>query len=102
MYQTVLVTEAAQVVTLTINRPAKLNALNAQVIAELTQAFAALEAAPPEQRVRAAILTGSGEKSFVAGADIAEMSELRAAQAYEFSAAGHRLGHLMEGVSFPI
>jgi enoyl-CoA hydratase len=72
------------------------------VLAELTQLFQSLEAAPVEARVRVAILTGAGEKAFVAGADIAEMSGLRAAEAYAFSAAGHRLGRLMEEVSFPI
>ena len=102
MYDTLLVAEADQVVTVTINRPAKLNALNAQVLAELTRVFDSLQAIPAENRVRAAILTGAGEKAFVAGADIAEMSGLSAARAYEFSAAGHRLGRLMESVSFPI
>src|SRR4051812_10111299 len=102
MYETLLLNEKDLVATLTINRPSKLNALNAQVLSELSQAFQALEAAPPEQRVRAAILTGAGEKAFVAGADIAEMAGLSAAQAYVFSATGHRLGRLMEDVSFPI
>ena len=102
MYETLLLSERELVATLTINRPSKLNALNAQVLSELTRAFEALEAAPAESRVRAAILTGAGEKAFVAGADIAEMSGLSAAQGYAFSAAGHRLGRLMEDVSFPI
>ncbi|HYP97136.1 MAG TPA: enoyl-CoA hydratase-related protein [Polyangiaceae bacterium] len=102
MYETILLEEKAQVATLTVNRQAKLNALNAQVLSELLHAFQTLEAAPPETRVRAAILTGAGEKAFVAGADIAEMAGLSAAQAYAFSAAGHRLGRLMEDVSFPI
>ncbi|MEO7032188.1 MAG: enoyl-CoA hydratase-related protein [Polyangiaceae bacterium] len=102
MYETLLVTRADHVVTVTVNRPSKLNALNALVLAELTAAFQSLEAAPPETRVRAAILTGAGEKAFVAGADIGEMAGLSAAQAYAFSAAGHRLGRLMEDVSFPI
>jgi enoyl-CoA hydratase len=102
MYQTILVTDALPIVTVTINRPTKLNALNAEVILELTQVFQALEAAPMAERVRAVILTGAGEKAFVAGADIAEMSALTPVQAYAFSAAGHRLGHLMEAVSFPI
>jgi enoyl-CoA hydratase len=102
MYQTLLVTLAPPIVTVTINRPAKLNALNGEVIRELTQVFQTLEAAEVGQRVRAVILTGAGEKAFVAGADIAEMSTLTPAQAYAFSAAGHRLGHLMEAVSFPI
>jgi enoyl-CoA hydratase len=102
MYQTILVSEAAPVVTITVNRPTKLNALNALVLSELTLAFQSMEAAPVESRVRAVILTGAGEKAFVAGADIAEMSGLTAAQGYAFSALGHRLGRLMEEVSFPI
>ncbi|MEI9949486.1 MAG: enoyl-CoA hydratase-related protein [Pseudomonadota bacterium] len=102
MYETLLLSEKNLIATLTINRPSKLNALNAQVLSELTHAFRTLEATPPEQRVRAAILTGAGEKAFVAGADIAEMAGLSAAQGYAFSAAGHRLGRLMEDVSFPI
>lgn len=102
MYETLLISEPGPVVTVTINRPSKLNALNAQVLSELTQAFQALQAEPIETRVRTVILTGAGEKAFVAGADIAEMSKLSAAQAYEFSAAGHRLGHAMESASFPI
>lgn len=102
MYDTILLEEKAQVATLTVNRPSKLNALNAQVLSELLQAFEHLESAPAETRVRAAILTGAGEKAFVAGADIAEMSGLSVARAYAFSAAGHRLGRLMEDVSFPI
>ena len=102
MYETLLLSEVDRVVTVTINRPAKLNALNARVLSELTQAFQALEAVAAADRVRAAILTGVGEKAFVAGADIAEMSGLSPAEAYTFSAAGHRLGRLMEDVSFPI
>jgi enoyl-CoA hydratase len=102
MYQTILVTETAPIVTVTINRPTKLNALNAQVLSELSQAFQFMEAAPAETRVRAVILTGAGEKAFVAGADIAEMSTLTPAQGYAFSALAHRLGRLMEEVSFPI
>lgn len=65
-YETITVAIEDGVATVTINRPDKLNALNAQVLAELTGAFVALaEAAPP---VRAAILTGAGDKAFVAGA----------------------------------
>src|SRR6187402_2750362 len=102
MYETVLVTPGDQFVTLTINRPSKLNALNAQVLADLTRAFESLQQQPAESRVRAAILTGAGDKAFVAGADIAEMAGLGPTEASAFSAAGHRLGRLMEEVSFPI
>lgn len=102
MYETIVVEEKAQVATLTVNRPSKLNALNAQVLSDLLHAFQTLEGAPPEARVRAAILTGAGEKAFVAGADIAEMAGLTVPEAYAFSAAGHRLGRSMEEASFPI
>ncbi|MCK6532553.1 MAG: enoyl-CoA hydratase-related protein [Polyangiaceae bacterium] len=99
-YETITVAIEAGVATVTINRPDKLNALNAQVLAELTGAFVALaEAAPP---VRAAILTGAGDKAFVAGADIAEMAGLTAAQAKAFSDAGHRLGLVIEAAAFPV
>ncbi|HEY2408609.1 MAG TPA: enoyl-CoA hydratase-related protein [Polyangiaceae bacterium] len=101
-YETLLVSDSAQVVTVTINRPSKLNALSARLLAELTALFSELEAAPIATRCRAAILTGAGDKAFVAGADIQEMSTLTAAEAHAFSAAGHRLGHLMSAVSFPI
>lgn len=102
MYETLLLNDTAPIATVTINRPSKLNALNAKVLAELSHAFESLEAVPVETRVRAVILTGAGEKAFVAGADIAEMAGLSAAQAYAFSASGHRLGRLMEEASFPI
>ena len=56
----------------TINRPEALNALNSDVLAELEKAFDAIDL----NEVRCVILTGSGQKSFVAGADIGEMSTL--------------------------
>ena len=58
---------------LTINRPAALNALNASVLAALKAAFERIAADPD---IRAVIVTGAGEKSFVAGADIKEMATI--------------------------
>jgi enoyl-CoA hydratase len=99
------------VATVTIQRPDKLNALNARVIAELTQVFQALidrafraEAAGSEEEaaeVRAVILTGAG-KAFVAGADIAEMVSMTNAEAKRFSYAGHALCALIEAAPFPV
>jgi enoyl-CoA hydratase len=97
-YETILLESDGPIATVTVNRPDKLNALNAQVVRELTQAFQALAGSP----TRVAILTGAGEKAFVAGADIAEMSALSAAQAKAFSDAGHRLGWAIELSSFPV
>lgn len=70
-YETILVETDEHVLTITLNRPEALNALNAQLLGELGQALAA---ADRDKNVRAIIITGS-EKAFAAGADIKEMSE---------------------------
>ncbi|MBI3872334.1 MAG: enoyl-CoA hydratase/isomerase family protein [candidate division Zixibacteria bacterium] len=69
-YQNIIVDATAPVATVTINRPTVLNALNDPTVTELEAAFAALE---NDARIRVVILTGSGEKAFVAGADINEL-----------------------------
>ncbi|MBE6007495.1 MAG: enoyl-CoA hydratase/isomerase family protein, partial [Sarcina sp.] len=69
-FKNLLVEIADGIAVVTINRPKSLNALNSETLAELDACFAAIEA-DPEAKVL--ILTGSGEKSFVAGADISEM-----------------------------
>ena len=71
-YETILVEQRDAVTLITLNRPQALNALNSQVLDELIEAFAAFEADPTQ---RCAVLTGSGEKAFAAGADIKEMTE---------------------------
>lgn len=84
---------------LTINRPRALNALNAATLGELMQAIAQVAAAAG---ARALLVTGSGDKAFVAGADIAEMRELTAEQALAFSAAGMNVMHALEALSVPV
>ncbi len=98
-YQTILVAVEGPIARVTINRPDKLNALSPTVIAELTRAFAALDADP---NIRVAILLGAGEKAFVAGADIGVMSQLNSEQARSFAAQGHALGDVLEGAHFPV
>jgi enoyl-CoA hydratase len=71
-YEKLLVSDRDSVRTITINRPEKLNALNREVLRDLSAAF---RDARSDGRVRAVILTGAGEKAFVAGADIAELAE---------------------------
>lgn len=77
-YETILVDRDGRVATITLNRPKALNALNSQVMAEVTTAAAELDADPG---VGAIILTGS-EKAFAAGADIKEMASLSFADVY--------------------
>jgi enoyl-CoA hydratase len=75
-YETILVEQRDAVTLITLNRPQALNALNSQVLKDLSTAFAAYDADPGQ---RCAVLTGSGEKAFAAGADIKEMVEKEAA-----------------------
>ena len=75
-YETILVEQRDAVTLITLNRPQALNALNSQVLKDLSAAFAAYEADPGQ---RCAVLTGSGEKAFAAGADIKEMADKPAA-----------------------
>jgi len=84
---------------ITINRPEKLNALTAAVITELTRVLSQLDA---DRHVRVAILSGAGDKAFVAGADIGEMATMTSDQARAFAQTGHMLGDLLESVHFPV
>lgn len=84
---------------ITIDRPAKLNALNLEVIGQLTSVLEGLRGRP---EVRAAILTGAGEKAFVAGADIAEIAALDVAAAHAFSQHGNRLFLALERFPIPV
>ena len=101
-YQFVAIERTGHVAIVTIQRPDKLNALNAAVVEELTRAFSDLiRVSEPGEEVRAAILTGAG-KAFVAGADIAEMAAMSTTAAKRFADAGHRLGALIEEAPFPV
>ncbi len=83
----------------TINRPKVLNALNGATLAELEQAFSALQA---DASVRVVIVTGAGEKSFVAGADISELAAQTAASARELALRGQRVFGLIENLGKPV
>jgi enoyl-CoA hydratase len=87
------------VVTLTLNRPDKLNALNVELLHELGRLVLDLSQDPS---VRCAILTGAGDKAFAAGADIAAMSEMTPVRAKELAEMGHAIGQAMETARFPI
>ena len=86
------------VAVITLNRPNALNALNRQLLAELSTAIAELGAADD---VRALVLTGSGERAFAAGADISELAALDAEQARRFAEAGQALFQALETLGKP-
>lgn len=86
-YNNLLVETDNGISTLTINRPKKLNALNRETLAEIHQAFTDFEG---DEETKLIILTGSGEKAFVAGADISEFSDYSAEEGKDLSAKGHR------------
>jgi enoyl-CoA hydratase len=87
-FENILVDQVDAVAVVTINRPTKLNALNKATLSELHSAFASLNA---DKNVRAIVLTGSGEKAFVAGADIAEFADFSVEQGRELASQGQEL-----------
>jgi enoyl-CoA hydratase len=98
-YQTLLIDSSDSIATITINRPQSLNALNSQVLRELECAFYELER---DHNVKVVILTGSGEKAFVAGADIKEMATINACQAHTFARQGQQVILALEKMSKPV
>lgn len=86
------------VAVLTINRPKALNALNSAVLDEINEAIDAIDL----DTVRALILTGAGEKSFVAGADIGEMSTLTKAEGEAFGKKGNDVFRKIETLPIPV
>jgi enoyl-CoA hydratase len=99
-YDNILVTETNGTATITINRPTKLNALNKATIQELHDAFKMLES---NKEIRVIILTGSGEKAFVAGADISEFANFSVEEGVQLAAAGQELlFDLVENLKTPV
>ncbi len=98
-YQNILYEVRDGVAVITVNRPDKLNALNAQTLDELEDAF---KRAFSDESVLAVILTGAGEKAFVAGADIGEIAELDGMRGKAFALRGQRLLSLIENGQKPV
>jgi len=83
---------------ITINRPEALNALNPQVLSELKAAFESVD----QNSVRCVVLTGAGEKSFVAGADIGSMSTMTKAEGEAFGKLGNDIFLMIENFPLPV
>lgn len=98
-YQSLLVDKNDGIATVTVNRPSSLNALNKVVLSELQQVFEELE---NDLEVLAVIITGSGNKSFVAGADITELQKLSALEARDSSILGQSVFSRIENLSKPV
>lgn len=99
MYQTLLTSVENSILTITINRTDKLNALNKTVMAELEQAIIAFE---KEESIKAAIITGSGQKAFVAGADISEFNGLTTEEGMDLARRGQEIFFKIENATKPI
>jgi enoyl-CoA hydratase len=97
-YENILWSVEDGVGTITFNRPKVLNAVNARTFEELSDVVRQVEGDPA---VRALVLTGAGEKAFVAGADIAAMAEMGALEARRFAEAAHGVLDRLEALPIP-
>ena len=91
--------EGGAVGVLTVNRPPALNALNASTLEEIAHALARVG---QDLAVRVLLVTGAGDKAFVAGADIAAMRNMSALEAQQFSALGQRVMQAIEALPVPV
>jgi enoyl-CoA hydratase len=100
MYNNILTEEKGQICYITINRPKQLNALNKETIDELHQAF---KTADENSSIGVVILTGSGDKSFVAGADIKEFADFSISQGGQLAMMGQELlFSFIENITTPV
>ncbi|KAB2891520.1 MAG: crotonase [Desulfobulbaceae bacterium] len=98
-YSNILCEKDGPLATVTINRPKVLNALNYETLQELKHCF---ETIAGDRSTRVVILTGAGEKSFVAGADISFMRELNPLEARTFATLGQEVMNTIEGIDTPV
>jgi len=94
-----LLLDRATIATLTVNRPAALNALDRRVLEEIAQVLRDVRHDPA---VRVLIVTGASDRAFVAGADIAAMAAMSAVEGLEFSRLGHRVMQTFEDLPIPV
>lgn len=97
-YEKIVFEVKGDIAVLTVNRPNKMNALNYQTMDEIQAAVAEVHAG---DSIRALIVTGSGDKAFVAGADISEFTELGLKQSYNFIRRGAKIFRDLEALNVP-
>jgi enoyl-CoA hydratase len=98
-YENIIFTVEERVAVIKFNRPKALNAINPDVLKEMNSALDEIEA---DASIGALVLTGEGEKAFVAGADIAHMANLSPLQGLKFSRDGQDLLFRLEGLPIPV
>jgi len=98
-YENIIFESSSGIATITFNRPKALNALNDALLKEFSQA---LDNIAKDEDVRVLILTGAGEKAFVAGADITELSAFNTLQAKAFSQKGHKTIDKLQELAIPV
>ena len=98
-FKSLLIETIGGVATLTVNRPQSLNALNNEVLGELECALYELNM---DAGIKAVVVTGAGEKAFVAGADIKEMAQMSSFEGHAFAQKGQRVMLLMEEMKKPV
>lgn len=97
--QNILFEVKESIAIVTINRPDKMNALNGATINDLMNAFKSIK---DDDSIDAVIVTGAGEKSFVAGADISELNKLNSIEAKKFAETGQAVFNLIEKLGKPV
>jgi enoyl-CoA hydratase len=98
-YRNILLEKESPVALITINRPDKLNTLNVETLAELSDAFSSVQ---NDSEIKAVILTGAGNKAFAAGADITELNQLDRQSGEEFAINGQKVFDLIENFEKPV
>src|SRR5688572_13948688 len=99
MYKTLLTSLEKGILLITVNRPDKMNAINSDVMQDLDLVVTEIET---NKDIRAAIITGSGQKAFVAGADISEFLGLSNKQGMQLAKTGQQIFFRIENCTKPI
>ena len=98
-FRNILLSVENEIATLTINRPKALNALNIETLQEIQKG---IEEVRDRREMKVLILTGAGDKAFVAGADILEMKGMNSLEAFNFSRMGHLIMKMIQDFDRPV